>query len=60
MAVFLSGESRGQKSLVGYNPWGPKRVRHDLPTGQQHAENYKISLKTTKDLSKWKARYVHE
>ena len=22
--VFLPGESHGQKSLVGYNPWGPK------------------------------------
>ena len=22
--VFLPGESHGQKSLVGYNPWGRK------------------------------------
>ena len=22
--VFLSGESHGEKSLVGYNPWGHK------------------------------------
>jgi len=22
--VFLSGESHGQRSLVGYSPWGPK------------------------------------
>ena len=22
--VFLSGESEGQGSLVGYSPWGPK------------------------------------
>jgi len=22
--VFLPGEFHGQKSLVGYNPWGPK------------------------------------
>ena len=37
MAVFLSGESHGWKSLVGYNPWGPKRVRHDLAAKQQGA-----------------------
>ena len=22
--VFLPGEPRGQRSLTGYNPWGPK------------------------------------
>ena len=26
--VFLPGESHGQRSLVGYSPWG-RRVRHD-------------------------------
>ena len=29
--VFLPGKSHGQKSLVGYSPWGC-RVRHDLAT----------------------------
>ena len=33
--VFLPGESHGQRSLVGYSPWGHKRVRHDLVTKQQ-------------------------
>ena len=33
--VFLSGEFHGQKSLVGYNPGGHKRVGHDLVTKQQ-------------------------
>ena len=28
--VFLPGKSHGQRSLVGYSPWGCKRVRHDL------------------------------
>ena len=28
--VFLSGKSHRQRSLVGYSPWGCKRVRHDL------------------------------
>ena len=32
--VFLPGESQGQRSLVGYSPWGC-RVRHDLATKQQ-------------------------
>ena len=27
--VFLSGKSNGQRSLVGYSPWGCKSVRHD-------------------------------
>ena len=33
--VFLPGKSHGQRSLVGYSPWGRKRVRHDLATKQQ-------------------------
>ena len=24
--VFLPGESHGQRSLAGYNPWGPKEL----------------------------------
>ena len=37
--VFLPGKSKshGQRSLVGYSPWGHKRVRHDLATKQQQA-----------------------
>ena len=30
--VFLPGKVHGQRSLVGYSPWGHKRVRHDLTT----------------------------
>ena len=30
--VFLPWESQGQRSLVGYNPWGCRRVGHDLAT----------------------------
>ena len=33
--VFLLGKSHGQKRLVGYSPWGGKRVGHDLITKQQ-------------------------
>ena len=34
-AVFLHGKSHGQKSLVGYSPWGCKRVGHDWATKQK-------------------------
>ena len=35
---ILAWESRGQRSLVGYNLWGRKRVRHNLATKQQQQE----------------------
>ena len=34
-AVFLPGKSHGQRSLVGYRPWGHRRVKHDLVSKQQ-------------------------
>ena len=34
-SIFLPGKSHGQRSLVGYSPWGRKRVRHNLATQQQ-------------------------
>ena len=34
LPVFLPGKSHGQRSLVGYSPWG-LRVKHDLSTKQQ-------------------------
>ena len=33
--VFLLGKSHGQRSLIGYSPWGHKRVGHNLATQQQ-------------------------
>ena len=33
--VFLPGKSQGQRNLVGYSPWGSKRVGHDLMTEKQ-------------------------
>ena len=33
--VFSPGKSHGQSSLVGYSPWGHKRVRHKLATKKQ-------------------------
>ena len=35
--VFLPWKSHGWRSLVGYSPWGPKRVRHALVTKQQQS-----------------------
>ena len=34
--VFLPGKSHGQRSLVGYRPWGCKRVHHDLANEHTH------------------------
>ena len=36
--VFLPGESQGQRSLLGYSPWGC-RVRHDWATSLTHCES---------------------
>ena len=33
---ILHGKSCGQRSLVGYSPWGHKRVGHDLVTKQNN------------------------
>ena len=33
--TLVSRQSHGEKSLVGYSPWGHKRVWHDLMTRQQ-------------------------
>ena len=38
--VFLPGTSHGQRGLVGYSPWGCKRVGHNLATKQQHNINF--------------------
>ena len=32
--VFLPWKPHGQRSLVGYRPWGRKRVGHNLTTKQ--------------------------
>ena len=38
--VSLPGKPHGQGSLVGYNPWGCRRVRHNLATKQQQQSSY--------------------
>ena len=46
--VFLPGKSHGQKSLMGYSPWGRKRVRRDLvikpPPPQVSVHEYSINM----------------
>ena len=32
--VFLPGKSHGERGLVGYSPWGHKRVEHDFAVTQ--------------------------
>ena len=34
--VFLPEKSHGQRNLVGYSPWGLKRVSHDWVTEHTH------------------------
>ena len=41
-SVFLPGKSDGQRSLMGYSPWGRKRVRHNLATKQQNYSNMQV------------------
>ena len=38
--VLFSGKSHGQRSLMGYSPWGHKRVGHNLVTKQQQQNIY--------------------
>ena len=43
--VFLPRKFYGQRSLVGYNPWGHKRAGHDLATKQQqNTKNFKATI----------------
>ena len=48
--VFLPGESHEQRSLVGYSPWGRKRVKGDRVTEQAHKDQRGIYLRTLKRL----------
>ena len=41
--VFLPGESHGQRSLVGYSPWGHREL-HDWVTKHNTAQHRKQSL----------------
>ena len=50
-SIFLPGESHGQRSLMGYHPWGCKGFRHDLVTKQQQQiERRLMSTGTQKNV----------
>ena len=38
--IFLPGKSHGQRSPVGYSPWGHKTVEHDLATKRTHTHTH--------------------
>ena len=48
---ILAWKSHGQRSLLGYNPWGGKRVRYDLATKQQQTEKIAQVIFFSKALS---------
>ena len=39
--VFLPGKCHGQRSLLGYSPWGCKKVKYNLGTKQQQNSHKK-------------------
>ena len=41
---ILTGESHGQRRLVGYSPWGGERVRRDSVTKQQQWKEQKTEI----------------
>ena len=41
--VFLPGESRGQRSLAGYSPWGPKESDTTEASSHAHTSHYSFS-----------------
>ena len=48
--IFLPGKSCGQRSRMGYSPWGRKRVRHDLSTKQPQLQKATLTLLLPDDL----------
>ena len=50
--IFFPGKSRGQRILVGYSPWGHKRVQHDWVTKQQYVTYMETESGKWKSLSR--------
>ena len=44
--VFLPEKSHGQRSLVGYNPWGLERAGYNSATKQQQQTRQRLALVT--------------
>jgi len=56
--LFLPWKSHRQRSLVGYCPWGCKRVGHDLATKQQQQRDNMEENKLNKRLAFLEIRVV--
>jgi len=41
---ILAGKFHGQRNLVGYSPWGCKRIQHNLETKQQQHLVFKFMV----------------
>ena len=62
--VFLLGKSHEQRSLMGYSPWGCKRVGHDLSAKQQttvdicmYSIHGRVVLEGTSFVTMWVSEY---
>ena len=57
--IFLSGKSHEHRSLVGYSPWGCKRVGNDIATKQQQWFNrHKIENIIFKEWA-WQVKTIY-
>ena len=56
MAIFLSGESHGQRSLVGYSPWGCKEPAMTEQLNHEHTQ--RITVSPTLQVKKTELREV--
>ena len=43
-SVFLPGESHGQRSLVGYSPWGHKELDTTEATEHTHTDQFYVIM----------------
>ena len=50
--VFLPEKSHGQRSLMGYSPWGHKRVGHGLAAKQLYLNPENVNVKWKKPSTK--------
>ena len=58
--VFLPGESHGQRNLVGYSPWGHRRVRHNLATNNNNPDIHCSTIYKTKTWKQCKYPLTEE
>ena len=59
--VLLPGKSHGQRSLVGYSPWG-RRVRHDWATSLHslHTLSLEKEMPTHSTILAWRIPWTEE